>query len=56
MKGKEKSFFRKAYDFVMYACGKGMKFIGDHWLDIIKLVGIIILGIFSYRLYCLAMP
>ena len=56
MKGKEKSFFVKAYEFILYACKRGIEFIGDHWLDIMKLIGIILLGLFSYRLYCLAMP
>lgn len=56
MKGKEKSFFLKAYDFISYASKKGLKFISDHWFDIVKLIGIILLGMFSYRLYSLAMP
>ena len=56
MNGKQKSLFIKAYDFVIYACKKGLKFISEHWLDIVKLIGILFLGMFSYRLYCLAMP
>jgi hypothetical protein len=56
MKGKKKNLFIKAYDFIIYACNKGMKFIGDHWISIMKLMAIIIVGILSYKLYDLAWP
>lgn len=51
LQGKQRNWFLKAVDFVQHAISKGLSFIGDHWLDILKLMAVISVGIFAYRMF-----
>lgn len=51
LNGRQKTWFRKACDFIGYAIDKGMSFISKHWLTILKLIAIIMIGMWAKQLY-----
>lgn len=51
MEDKDKPFYKRVWNYICYAVGKGVKFVIDNFFTIIKLIAIIALAWISYDLY-----